>query len=190
MTGFFTHCCKRASFLLLVLPCLLLTAPAAAEGIESRTAALVAADEGYALEADFHLVLNPTLEDVLNKGVPLYFVVEFELIQPRWYWFERKVVEIQQQYRLSYDALTRQYRLGAGGFFQSFSSLSEALNSLGRVRRRQVIELAALRRGDTYTAALRMRLDVSQLPKPFQLNALGSRDWDIASDWRRWELTP
>ena len=44
----------------------------------------------YFLEADFDIVLNPTLEDALNKGVPLYFLLEFELIRPRWYWFSEK----------------------------------------------------------------------------------------------------
>ena len=42
----------------------------------------------------------------------------------------------------------------------------------------------------TYQAGIRMRLDTAQLPKPFQLNAIASRDWTLASDWHRWSLTP
>jgi hypothetical protein len=34
-----------------------------------------------------------------------------------------------------------------------------------------------------------MRLDVTQLPKPFQINALASRDWNLASEWFRWTLS-
>ena len=190
MTAFITRCCKKYS-LLIALALALLAAPAAqAEGIDVRHAALAAGEEGYFLEADFEIALNSTLEDALNKGVPLYFLLEFDVIRPRWYWFNDKVVNTQQQYRLSYNALTRQYRLGVGSLFQNFGALAEALDFLSRVRRRQVLEPGVLTQGNTYRAAVRMRLDVSQLPKPFQLNALASREWDFGSEWYRWSVTP
>jgi hypothetical protein len=192
MTVSFTRSFKKYSLLLLFVAAalLLLALPARAEGILVREAALVAAEEGYYLEADFEISLNSTLEDALNKGVPLYFLLEFEVIRPRWYWLDDKVVNTQQQYRLAYNALTRQYRLGLGAFYQNFSDLNEALGFLSRVRRRQVLELGMLSRGSVYSAAVRMRLDVSQLPKPFQLNALASRDWNLSSDWYRWSVKP
>ncbi len=190
MTAFITRCCKKCSLLFAFTALALLLPAAQAEGIEVRHAALVAAEEGYFLEADFEIALNPTLEDALNKGVPLYFLLEFEVIRPRWYWFSDKVISTQQQYRLSYNALTRQYRLGVGSLFHNFGELSEALDFLSRVRRRQVLEPGVLSMGNIYTAGVRMRLDVSQLPKPFQLNALASRDWNFGSEWHRWSVTP
>ena len=193
MTVFFTRCSRKFSRLCAVALCALALAfgaAAHAEGIEVRNAALVAGEEGYFLEADFEIALNPTLEEALNKGVPLYFLLEFEVIRPRWYWLNEKVLNNQQQYRLAYNALTRQYRLGLGSLFQNFGSLSEALDFLSRVRRRQVLEPGTLTKGTTYVAGVRMRLDVSQLPKPFQLNALASRDWNFGSEWHRWSVTP
>jgi hypothetical protein len=192
MTVSFTPSFRKIKLLLLLVAAgwLLLALPARAEGIIVRDATLVAAEEGYYLEADFEISLNSTLEDALNKGVPLYFLLEFEIIRPRWYWLDEKVVGTQQQYRLAYNALTRQYRLGVGAFFQNFNDLNEALAFLSRVRRRQVLELRMLSRGNVYAAAVRMRLDVSQLPKPFQLNALASRDWNLSSDWHRWNVKP
>jgi hypothetical protein len=41
-----------------------------------------------------------------------------------------------------------------------------------------------------YEAAVRLRLDTTQLPKPFQISALTSRDWSLQSDWVRWSFTP
>ncbi len=193
MTVFITRCLKKYSRLVALAGCALwlaVSAIAQAEGIDVRNSALVAGEEGYFLEADFEIVLNPTLEDALNKGVPLYFLLEFEVIRPRWYWLNEKVLNTQQQYRLAYNALTRQYRLGVGSLFQNFGSLSEALDFLSRVRRRQVLEPGTLSKGVTYTAGVRMQLDVSQLPKPFQLNALASRDWNFGSEWHRWSVTP
>jgi hypothetical protein len=175
---------------LLVLVIGFAAAPARSEGIEVRRAALIAAEEGYFLEADFEIALTPTLEDALNKGVPLYFTLEFELIRPRWYWFNEKLANSRQQYRLSYNALARQYRVGVGRLYQNFSALPEALAFLSRVRLRDIVEPGAISKGANYMAALRMRLDTSQLPRPFQITAAGSRDWSLSSDWHRWTIAP
>jgi hypothetical protein len=161
---------------------------APAQGIDVRRPTLTVAEDHLVLEAQFDIALTPTLEEVLNKGVPLYFLLEFELIRPRWYWFNERAISIQQEYRLSYNALTRQYRLGVGNLHQNFASLSEAFEVMSRVRRRIEIDPATLRR-DAYIAGLRFRLDTSQLPKPFQLNALVAREWNIGSDWYRWNVT-
>jgi len=61
---------------------------------------------------------------------------------------------------------------------------------MGNVRRRVDIDPGALRKDSSYVAGVRMRLDTSQLPRPFQLNAVGSRDWYVASDWQRWTVSP
>lgn len=192
MTASSTRCCRRPSVLaaLAALCFALGLALSAHADIEVKRASLAVAEDGYVLEADFSIALTPPLEDVLSKGVSLYFLLEFELIRPRWYWFNEKIVESRHQYRLSYNALTRQYRVGAGSLYQNFATLADALEVLSRVRRHKEIEPGTLRKDTTYVAAVRMRLDTSQLPKPFDLTALGSREWNIASDWYRWTVTP
>ena len=193
MTASSTPCCRRGSWFAAIaaLWLALLAAPGArGDGIEIRDAALVAAEDGYYLEATFDIALTSALEEALNKGVPLHFLVEFELIRPRWYWLNEKVVNHQQRYRLTYNALTRQYRVAVGTLYQNFGSLGEALEFLRRVRLRELVEPGALSKEYSYTAALRMRLDTSQLPRPFQVSAVGSRDWNIGSDWYRWTVAP
>ena len=162
------------------------SAPARAQNIEIHHISLEGNDEGYALDADFQIDLNPRLEDAVNKGVPMYFEVDFELTRKRWYWFDERSVSRQLVLRLSYHALTRQYRVSSGALYQSFSTLPEALRVLSRVRSWQVLERDELVAGTEYQAGLRMRLDVTQLPKPFQLDALTSREWNLASEWRYW----
>jgi hypothetical protein len=191
MTASSTRCCRSLDLLGALVALWLAAAGFAvqAQGIEVRKASFTAGEDYYVLEAQFDVALTHTLEEVLNKGVPLYFALEFELIRPRWYWFNDRVINFNQQFRLAYNALTRQYRLGVGNLHQSFGSLDEALEVMTRMRRREEIEPGTIRR-ETYTAAIRMRLDTSQLPKPFQLNALGSREWYIGSDWFRWTVTP
>ncbi|TXH01503.1 MAG: DUF4390 domain-containing protein [Rhodocyclaceae bacterium] len=169
---------------------MLVPALAWAAEIEVANPQLQAGDDGYVLAADFKFELNPRLEEAVAKGVVLYFVADFELTKARWYWLDEKLVSRSQTYRLSYNALTRQYRLSAGsGLHQSFATLSDALQVLSRLRNWVVAERGekGLRAGDTYEAALRLRLDVTQLPKPFQITALGNKDWSLASDWKTWQ---
>jgi len=100
------------------------------------------------------------------------------------------VVELRQQFKLSYNALTRQYRLSVGTLFQNYVTLEEAVNVMSQLHNRLVADKDALKKNQKYSAALRMKLDLSQLPKPFQVNALASKDWTLSSDWHRWEVTP
>jgi hypothetical protein len=141
------------------------------------------------LNATFEFELPQALEDAVQKGIALYFNIEFELFRKRWYWLDRRVASSTLTYRLSYSPLTRQYRLARGGLSQSFESLDEALALLKSVRNWKVAEKSVLSPRDEYTAQVRMRLDVTQLPKPFQVNAITSREWTLTSDWREVPLT-
>ena len=148
-------------------------------------------DEGEVLlNADFEFTLNPTLEEALQKGIPLYFELEFELTRGRWYWLDEKIAQTTLVYRVSYNALTRQYRVASGLLIQTFNTLEEVERFIGRVTSRPVARAEALTRGARYEAGVRLRLDVAQLPKPFQVNALASREWTLASEWQRWSFTP
>lgn len=193
MMVFSTPCWKKFRLLALLLALLLSIPPVSAaqpHGIDVRRAVFSAEDNHYVLETDIDIILSAPLEDALNKGIPLYFLLEFELVRSRWYWFNEKTIANQQQYRLSFNALTRQYRIGIGAFYQNFPTLADALAVMSKVRRREDIEPGALSKDTSYTAGLRLRLDTSQLPKPFNLNALGSREWSLGSEWYRWTVSP
>jgi Domain of unknown function (DUF4390) len=161
-----------------------------AEGISVTSAAIEPAEDGWALEAAFDVQFSQRLEEAVNRGVPLYFVVEFELARPRWYWFDEKPVQLSQTYRISYTPLLRQYRLSVGSVYQNFTRFEEVTRVLSRLRGWHVADKGALKKDQVYQASVRMRLDTAQLPKPFQLNAISSRDWTLDSDWHRWTITP
>jgi hypothetical protein len=149
-----------------------------------------AGDDGYALSADFKFELNPRLEEAVTKGVVLYFVADFELARARWYWLDETLVSRSQTYRLSYHALTRQYRLSTGGLHQSFATLQEAVQVLSRLRNWLVADKneKSIRPGELVDASLRLRLDVTQLPRPFQITALGNKEWSLSSDRKTWRI--
>ena len=172
-----------------------------AENIAVHKAEARLTDGSYQLSAKFDLRLNFIVDQALTRGVPLYFISEFTLIRPRWYWFDKRVVQTEQTTRLSYNALTRQYRIARGSLFQNFSTLDDALRIISH-QSSAPIDASLLRQDEgylalilpnkdgDYIAAARMRLDVTQLPKPLQVNALGAEDWNLDSDWYRWIVRP
>lgn len=165
-------------------------AAAHADGIEIKQAHLESSDEGYRLSATYEFDLNRGLEDALSRGIPLYFTTEIEITRPRWYWFDAREVASSQTIRISYNVLTRQYYAAMGNrLHQSFDSLDDALSMVRRPNRWIVASRDTLSPGTTYEVAVRMQLDVAQLPKPFQVHALNSSDWRLSSDWERFDFT-
>jgi len=193
MTAFFMPCCtsmRRGMRGLFAALLVAVVVPAAhAAGIVVQKAELRRVDGQYQAIADFAVTPNPVLEQALTHGVPLYFTGEFTLIRHRWYWLNDVVAQDEQTVRLSYNALTRQYRIGYGTLFQNFSSLDDALQVLGHQAFTR-FQAFALKPDTGYVASVRMHLDLSQLPKPLQINALVNTDWGLDSDWYRWDISP
>jgi len=158
---------------------------AQAEEIEVRHAELRLASEGLVLEAEFEFEFPARLAEAVENGVPLYFLVEFEMRRPRWYWVDERAAEKRLQLRLSYHALSRQYVVSSGPLELQFATLDEALGVLRRIRNWVVGERIALVSDALYEATVRMRLDISLLPKPIQVSALTSNEWHFESAWHR-----
>ena len=163
---------------------------ALADVIPVKSAEMRVEDGEILLNAEFEFALNPTLEEALQKGVPLYIVLEVEIARPRWYWLDEKVQSSSTTWRVSYAPLSQQYRVASGLYSQNLGSIAEVERLVGRVTSRPIARVSDFARGARYEAAVRLRLDVNQLPKPFQVNALASREWQLASDWKRFPFTP
>ena len=195
MTVSFMLCCTKtnsfarllqAGAVILLSITLPLSTAVHAESIQIKSIVIDATDEGYQFDADFEIALNPKLERALEKGIVLYFVTELNLMKFRWYWLDERVAQSRVREGLSYYALTRQYRLSRGTLSQNFNTLKEALQALSRVRDRPLIASSELKPDMEYTVELRMRLDISALPKPFQVETLCSREWDLSTGTLRW----
>lgn len=145
------------------------------------------ADPGTFVDAQFSLQLPAALRDAVDHGIALYFSVDLEISRSRWYWFDRRLVDSNIEFRLSYSPLTREYRLARGGLAQPFETLDQALATMRRVTHWRVGDSALLDGGKT-RGRIRLRLDTSMLPKPFQVNALTDRDWTMESEWAGLEL--
>jgi len=149
-------------------------------------------DDEVVVSAQVLFELPAAVEDALVKGIPMFFVTEAQVLRERWYWYDKKVVSTQRHMRLAYQPLTRRWRLnvtaGAGreaslGFAlnQTFETLAEALSAIKRISRWKIAEASDLDMGAKYRVDFSFRLDLTQLPRPFQIGALGQSDWDLAA---------
>lgn len=192
---------KLLRSILLMLSILVLSVSAAtADGIAVRKAEIRMTDEGYQLAANFDIRLSILIEQALTHGITLNFTSEFTLTRSRWYWLDEVAAQTEQTTKLSYSALTRQYRIKRGTLFQNFANLDDALRALGNqssdpipaelLNKNNGYIASLLKSNANYTAFARMRLDVTQLPKPLQVNALTSDEWKLDSEGYSWMLAP
>lgn len=201
-TDFFTHCCKNWRIeplwarVLRVVAYLALLAfvtnvPAAdVEPAEVVGVRLERADDSLSLSASLDFTLPELAVDALQKGIPMFFVMEAQLLRERWYWSDKMVAEATRYMRLSYQPLTRRWRLNTSNvpftnsglgvvLGQNFDDLDEALSAMQRVSRWRIGPADALDVDAAHTVQLRFRLDMSQLPRPLQIGAVGRSDWNL-----------
>lgn len=194
------HCCKKSLDVLLraVLLIWLFNAPVHAEGVSVAKAELRQDEDGFHLVATYDVNLNFAVQQALSRGIPLYFVGEFSLTRSRWYWLDEEIYKYEQTVKFSYNVLTRQYRISRGALYQNFDSFEDAMNILTRqasptipsdlIKKDDSFVWRLLKKEGDYIAAVRLRMDIAQLPRPLQVNALTSKDWDLDSGWYRWEI--
>lgn len=147
------------------------------------------------VSASVNFELPTVVEEALLKGVPMFFLLEAELYQDRWYWYDKRIASVQRQVRLAYQPLTRRWRVnpsaGAGGdsaqglsLNQSFDTLAEALAAVRQVSQWKVADLADADPTAKIKLLFRFRLDLTQLPRPFQIGAIGQSEWEIQGAMR------
>ncbi len=146
--------------------------------------------EGLHLSATMRFELPLALEDALLKGIPMTFVAEAQVLRDRWYWYDKNVVWASRSVRLSYQPLTRRWRIsvssGSGDFSagaslsQSFEQLSDALSAVRRISNWKIAEGHEIDADARHSVNFRFRLDTSQLPRPMQIGITGNADWSIS----------
>lgn len=182
------HYCKKIKHFLWV--CLLAlsatTAIAGNSSLNIRSAELVAIDDVYVLNADVDMKFSPRVEEAISKGFVLNFLVEFQLVIPRKYWFNDEIVTVTHEISLSYHALSRQFLVTRGNQQKAFVRLDEALDDLSDINGLKVFQKSDLENDTTYQAALLMRLDTKKLPQALQGDTISTDDWKMRSQRFEW----
>ena len=151
--------------------------PARADSLNSF--GLVRSEDGLYLDFNVGFELSPSVEAALQKGVALNFLAEAQVFRERWYWRDQRVSRVTKAWRLSYQPLTRQYRVGFGGAQLAFDNIADALTVIQRVSQWKVVEAADLSPSGQYYLQLSYQLDTSALPRPVQVGVGGQPDWAL-----------
>lgn len=145
-------------------------------------------EEGVVLSATVRFDLPQVVEDALAKGIPMYFLAEATIYRDRWYWYDKRVAFATRHMRLTYQPLTRRWRLQVSSspitqsglvLGQTFETREEAVAAIQRVSRWRIADAADVDPDATHNIDFRFRLDMSQLPRPFQIGAVGQAEWII-----------
>lgn len=148
-------------------------------------------DDGVYLTTSVAFELAPPIEDALVKGIPMFFVAEADVLRDRWYWTDKKVSAVTRYIRLAYQPLTRRWRVNSAptpfgspgigvALTQHFETLPEALASVQRITRWKIADTTEVDPGSRHNIEFRFRLDITQLPRPFQIGVVGQGEWNIS----------
>ncbi|WP_200843760.1 DUF4390 domain-containing protein [Pantoea sp. 18069] len=146
--------------------------------------------EGMLLSAVLAFELPEHVEDALLKGITMHFVLQAQVLRERWYWSDREMAQSARYMRLSYQPLTRRWRLhtsstpftGSGlglALSQTYDDLAEAINAMQRVARWKIADSGQVPEDMPVTVQMRFGLDLSQLPRPLQIGAFGRSGWNL-----------
>ena len=202
-TGFFWRCLRnvRLEWAALLLAAVLLNGlasnahgapgdPQPAAGAEISQLQVERNADGVYLTAAIRFELPAAVEDALFKGVPMFFVAEADVYRSRWYWYDKRLLSAERHFRVAYPPLTRRWRINvASGAItsgslglslgQNFDSLPDAMAAVKRIAGWKIGETADLEADPRNSVEFRFRLDLTQLPRPFQIGVVGQADWNI-----------
>ncbi len=177
----------------LIVPLLLaVSLNAAGEGISATRAEAKLTHAGQlSVSSRFRTDLPDQLKEALKQGVPLHFNLSWQLSAPSMSSYKFKLDQLLNndstiQYKLSFHPLTNRYRVTVGTFSTEYDTLETALRAVGAVVNWKVLSKGALSdvaAKDT-KAEIRLLLTTAKLPKPFQINALTSKNWHLDSGWK------
>lgn len=153
---------------------------ASAPSIELQTLRLERADGALSLDFAARIHLSRAVEEALQRGVPVYFTAQAQLLRNRWYWRDERVARVQRTWRLAFQPLTSTWRVGFGGLNRTQATLEDALASLSRLTDWKIAELAQLDPDSRHYVEFSFRLDTSQLPGPMQFGLTAQADWTLA----------
>ena len=153
-------------------------------------------EEGVYLSASVQFDLPVVVEDAMLKGIPMFFVAEADIYRDRWYWYDKRITTATRTMRLAYQPLTRRWRLNVlpgaisvtglrASFSQNYDSMADAISSIQRLARWRIADAAEVEVNARHKVEFRFRLDLSQLPRPFQIGVAGQKDWAIAAETSR-----
>ena len=191
MTDSFMHCLKKIKLSIFFSFWMILffssSTIASDNSLIIKTAEINSQFEAYFLNADFDLSFNDDLDEAIKKGIPVNFIIEFELKKPRKYWFDEEVTKKTKEILLTYHALSKQFTLTESeNRLIAFDNLTQAKNELKKIKNWRIFDKSQIDDTEKYSAYLQVKLDQTKLPKQLQVDITSNQEWQLASKQFQW----
>ena len=146
-------------------------------------------DGQLTMDLDVALDLTRGVLEVAEHGVPLYFTYDVQITAPRWWWFDKVLVQTTLSRRLIYNNLTQQWRVATGDLFLPAASQEDALQVIKQIRGWPIAPVDRFEPDVKYEGKVRIRLDTSQMARPLQLDARNRGAWSMTSPWAAFDFS-
>lgn len=148
-------------------------------------------NESVFLSGTLNFQLSKEIEAALTQGIPIIFLEKVDVTQLRWFWMDEQVTTRKKYYRLSYQILSRRWRVnistgestpGKQSLHQNYETLKEALSSMQKFSKVKIASYPDIQPLKTYKVDYIFKLDASELPRLLQLGLMNEDSWKLSFD--------
>ena len=161
-----------------------------ADGVNINSAVTYIDNNTYYLDVSSELTLTEESYRALRQGISFEIHTDFQLLKKRkWLWnktvFGKKLI-----HKLEHKPLTENFLITNlnTGIVNYYKNLDAAVNAICNISKMKLFDKNKLQKNIKYLAKIRLYLDIDSLPSPLRPRAYFSSDWNISSQWYRWEI--
>lgn len=142
------------------------------------------------LASEVEINLPDYINIAINQGFAVPLMFEVQILAYRKYWLDQKIVSLKQQYKLYYLPMLGSYVVFDlnTGQRRYYDSLPEAVQYLEVVYNYPMLDVNNLDYNRSFYARMRFGIDFDELPLPLKSSSLWDNDWDLQSDWYKWDI--
>jgi hypothetical protein len=158
--------------------------------LEIRSAYVEVERSVFQLHARIAYPMTQTIRNALRDGVTLAFDLDARVSRDRRFWFDATIVDLTLRRELAYHTVSDRYvvRDVRSGDEQSYPTLDEALDQLGRVDGWPILVEPQLADGERYRVSVRAGIRRGRLPASLRALLFWTNDWHRVSEWYSWNL--
>ena len=141
-------------------------------------------DDSLDILSRFQLSFSSKVYDAINHGVPINIVLKYAQPKQQLWWKTYNPIS-RTTFRISRHALSNNYQLKNLSAFEThqFITIDEALKHIA------IFQLKNLNTSSADKVALRIYLDIFNLPAQIRASAFFSSHWQHDSFWTTWDVS-
>ena len=181
---------KKVGFICIIILIIFTNRLIHAESMNINSASTYINNDIFYLNSSSEFYLSKEAYKALQQGISFEIHTDFQLLLKRkWFWnkiiFEKKIIHKLEHKPLTENFLITNMNTGIVNYYKNIDS---AINAISKVSKMRLFKQSKLQKNTNYLARIRLHLDIDSLPSPLRPRAYFSSDWNISSQWYKWEI--